>query len=129
MSRDNDCNSGAVMLSFLAGTVVGAAVALLTAPRTGRETRELLADYGAELKHRVDTLPEDLDTYKESALDRGKEMIERGRELISRGSELATQGKDFLDEKKRALTEAIEAGKKAMEEEREALAHRLGESD
>lgn len=129
MSRDNDCNSGAVILSFLAGTVVGAAVALLTAPRSGRETRELLTDYGTELKARAETLPEELREYGETALDRGKEMIERGREMISRGSELAAQGKDFLDEKKRTLSEAIEAGKKAMEEEREVLAHKLGESD
>lgn len=129
MSRDNDCNSGAVMLSFLAGTMVGAAVALLTAPRTGRETRELLADYGSELKTRAENLPENIKEYRETALDRGREMIERGKEMISRGSELAAQGKDFLDEKKRTLSEAIEAGKKAMEEEREVLAHKLGESD
>ena len=57
MSRDNSDNSSTAVLAFLAGTVVGAAIALLTAPKTGQETREMLADYGAELKERAKTSP------------------------------------------------------------------------
>jgi gas vesicle protein len=130
MNRDNSDNSSATVFAFLAGTVVGAAIALLTAPKTGQETREMLADYGAELKDRAKALPDDFREYKETALERSKEMIAKGRELISRGTDLAAQGKEFLDEKKKTLSEAIEAGKIAMQEEREALAHKLdGEKD
>ncbi|MFQ6758274.1 MAG: YtxH domain-containing protein [Deltaproteobacteria bacterium] len=129
MSRDDCDNSSTAVLAFLAGTVVGAAIALLTAPKTGQETREMLADYGAELKDRAKTLPDDFQEYKETAIERSKEMIAKGKELISRGTDLATQGKDFLDEKKRTLSEAIEAGKIAMQEEREALAHKLEDKD
>lgn len=129
MSNNNCDNSSTALLAFLAGTVVGAAIALLTTPKTGPENRELLAEYGAELKARSRTLPEDWEGYKETALERGKEMIEKGRELISRGTDLAAQGKDFIDEKKRALSEAIEAGKIAMQEEKEALAQRLEGKD
>ena len=129
MSRDNYDNSSTTVLAFLAGTVVGAAIALLTAPKTGQETREMLADYGAELKERAKAIPDDLKEYKETALERGKDMIAKGKELINKGTDLAAQGKDFLDEKKRTLSEAIEAGKIAMQEEREALAHKLEEKD
>ena len=38
MAKDDSLGSGAVMLAFLAGAVVGAAVALLYAPATGEET-------------------------------------------------------------------------------------------
>ncbi|MFA6284009.1 MAG: YtxH domain-containing protein [Desulfurivibrionaceae bacterium] len=129
MSRDSCDNSRAAVLAFLAGTVVGAAIALLTAPKTGQETREMLADYGAELKERAKTLPDDFKEYKETAIERSKEMIAKGKDLISRGTDLAAQGKEFLDEKKRTLSEAIEAGKIAMQEEREALAHKLEDKD
>lgn len=129
MNRDNCDNSSTAVLAFLAGTVVGAAIALLTAPKTGQETREMLAGYGAELKEKAKALPDDFKEYKETAIERSKDMIAKGKELISRGTDLATQGKEFLDEKKRTLSEAIEAGKVAMQEEREALAHKLGEND
>ncbi len=125
-NRDDCCNSGAAVLSFLAGTVVGAAIAILTTPKTGQQAREILAEYGSEFKERAaENMPEDFNKYGDSAIDQGKRLIERGREMITRGSEMAVQGKEYLDEKKQSLSDAIEAGKKAMEEEREALAHKL----
>lgn len=129
MSKDNCDNAGTTLLAFLAGTAVGAAIALLTAPKTGHETREMLADYGADLREKARSLPADFEGYKETALERSKEMIARGKELISRGTDLAAQGKEFLDEKKKTLSDAIEAGKIAMQEEREALTHKLKEQD
>ncbi len=125
MNKDNCCPSGLAVLSFLAGTVVGAAIALLTAPKSGRETREMLADYGADLKEKASHWPDELKEKGETVLEQSKELIARGKELISQGTELASHGKEFLDEKKKALSEAIEAGKEAMEKEREALARKL----
>lgn len=121
MNRDECCSSGVAVISFLAGTVVGAAIALLTAPKSGRETREMLAEYGAEIKDRTITLPEDFKEYTGSAIERGKEMIDRGKDLIARGTDIASHGKEYLDEKKEALNAAIEAGKKAMEQEKKVL--------
>ncbi|MFU8818138.1 MAG: YtxH domain-containing protein [Desulfurivibrio sp.] len=116
-----NCNAGLTVLSFLAGALTGAAVALLVAPKSGRETRELLSSYGDELRERCRNLPEDAKEHAGGAVDRGKAMIEQGKELINKGSKLAAQGKDYLDDKKRALSAAIEAGKKAMAEEKESL--------
>ena len=129
MSRDDSCNSGTAIISFLAGTVVGAAIALLNAPRSGQETREILTGYGDEIRDRMDNLPDGVREYGETAIESSKEMIERGKNLINRGTELASQGRDFLDDKKEALSEAIEAGKRAMDEEREALAQKLDEDE
>jgi len=125
MSNNDRCDSGVAVLTFLAGAVVGAAVALLTTPKSGRETREILTGYGAELKEKASHIPDELRGYGETALDRSRELIEKGRELISRGTEMAEHGKEFLDEKKQTLTDAIEAGKIAMAEEKEALSRKL----
>ena len=55
---DNEGSNG--LLYFLAGTAVGAALGVLLAPRSGRETREQLGDWlqerrekGSELLHKV----------------------------------------------------------------------------
>jgi len=45
---DKSGNAGMVLLAFLVGAVAGAAVALLYAPVSGRETREFLGDRARE---------------------------------------------------------------------------------
>jgi gas vesicle protein len=42
MTRDDSAGAGSVLLAFILGAVSGAAVALLYAPATGRETRDYL---------------------------------------------------------------------------------------
>ena len=101
MSKD-DCCSGSFK-TFLTGALFGATVALLFAPRTGKETREVLADYGNIIK---ENMPED---------------------LRERTEETTEKGMAYLDERKKALNEAIDAGRVAMEEEKEALASALKE--
>jgi gas vesicle protein len=69
---DNSAGAGSVMLAFLVGAVAGAAVALLYAPATGRETRELLSDKAREGRDRAS-----------EAAARGREAILRGREAVT----------------------------------------------
>jgi len=44
MADNNGTGTGTVLLAFLVGAIAGAAVALLYAPVSGRETREYLGD-------------------------------------------------------------------------------------
>ena len=46
-------NVGSYAIAFATGAVVGAIVAYLTAPRTGRETREALARSTQDLRRRA----------------------------------------------------------------------------
>ena len=72
MSRDNGAGAGSVMLAFLVGAVAGAAVALLYAPATGRETREFLGERAREGRERAT-----------EAAAKGREAIGRGRETVA----------------------------------------------
>ena len=50
-------NYGADFIAgFLVGALVGAAAALLLAPQSGEETRDLIRERGIELGHRADEL-------------------------------------------------------------------------
>jgi gas vesicle protein len=48
---DNNNELGAFLAGFIFGGLVGAAVALLTAPQSGEETRKYISDKGIELKN------------------------------------------------------------------------------
>ena len=82
----NDSGAGNVMLVFLVGAVAGAAVALLYAPATGRETRELLGEKAREGRDRA-----------AEAAARGREAVNRSRDTVAtaieRGREAYEQAK------------------------------------
>ena len=72
MARDEGAGGGSILLAFLLGAIGGAAVALLYAPATGRETREYLGEKAREGRDRA----------KEAAT-RGREALNQGRETLS----------------------------------------------
>jgi gas vesicle protein len=81
---------------FFLGSVVGAAAALLLTPRTGRETRDFLAEHGGQFARRAQELADD-------AQGRAGEWLDKSREL-------------FEEQTQRLMT-AFEAGRDAMREE------------
>lgn len=85
MAQDNNENA----VWFLAGAAVGAAVALLFAPQSGKETRALLAS-GAE-------------TGRDYLTEQGKDMMDRGRELYERGRGIAGEAADLFDRGKKLV--------------------------
>lgn len=103
MSNDNCCSGS--FKTFLTGAILGAFAALLLTPRTGKENRQTLADYGERLK---ESMPDELREKTEETIDRGRV---------------------YLDEKKKALNDAIEAGKVAMEEEKDVLTTALNKEE
>ena len=80
MAEDEGLGAGSVLLAFLLGTISGAAVALLYAPATGRETRDYLGDKAAEARAKA----AEAAAKGRDALNQGRETlttaIERGRE-------------------------------------------------
>ena len=53
MAQHDGPGAGTVFLAFLVGAVAGAAVALLYAPASGRETREFLGEKAREGKRKA----------------------------------------------------------------------------
>ncbi len=76
MARDEGAGAGSVLLAFILGAVSGAAVALLYAPASGRETREFLGEKAREGRDRA-----------ADATERGKQVISQGRETLSHAIE------------------------------------------
>jgi len=85
MASDNG-GAGNVLLAFILGAISGAAVALLYAPATGRETREYLGERAREGRARAaeaaakgrDALNQGRETLT-SAIERGKEAYQQAR--------------------------------------------------
>jgi gas vesicle protein len=86
MSHD-DGASASILLAFILGAVSGAAVALLYAPATGRETREFLGEKAREGRGRAS-----------DATERSKQAINQGRDTlahaIERGREAYQQARE-----------------------------------
>lgn len=98
MRHDEGHGTGTVLLSFLLGGAIGAGIALLLAPRSGRETRKKIKELAEDIKEKAEELADDV-----------KDKI----------SSTVHSGKDYLDEKKSVLTAAIEAGREAYSKEKE----------
>ncbi len=99
--RDEGYSSGSVLLSFLLGGVVGAGLALLFAPQSGRETRQKIKDLTDDVK------------------DKTTEYVRQAKE---KAASIVDDGKGYYDEKKSILKSAVEAGKEAYEKEKEKYA-------
>ena len=59
MADNGGAGTATVLLAFLVGAVAGAAVALLYAPASGRETREYLGDKAREGARKASELYEE----------------------------------------------------------------------
>jgi gas vesicle protein len=114
MGDDRD-SGAAVLLSFLLGGITGAALALLYAPRSGRETREML---GERLREGADRGRE----LKDQALEKGRALKEqalgKGRAILDDASEYMEKQREALEERKDRFSAAVEAGRQAYREEK-----------
>ena len=81
---------------FLLGAVAGAAAALVLTPRSGKETREILAERADELARTAQRL---------------------AHEAKGQTSEILDRSRDVLEQQAQRLKGAFEAGREAMREE------------
>ncbi len=58
MSENGRYSGAHLLIAFLAGAAAGAVVALLTAPRSGRETREKVQTWTEDLRAKALTVPD-----------------------------------------------------------------------
>jgi gas vesicle protein len=75
MSDQAGNHFGRVLLYFAIGAATGAAVALLTAPRTGRETRRKLKQITSDLAERAIRMPPAVTEAYRRAAAAGKEAF------------------------------------------------------
>jgi len=69
---NDDAGAGSILLAFILGAVSGAAVALLYAPQSGKETRDFLNERAAEARAKA-----------AEAAAKSREAINQGRETLS----------------------------------------------
>ena len=107
MSDDRGTGASGIILSFLLGGLTGAALAILFAPRSGRETRDLLSE---KLKEGA-----------ERSRDLRERTSQKGREILEDASDYVERTRETLDKRKDRLATAIEAGRQAYREEKEKM--------
>jgi gas vesicle protein len=73
---------GGIVTAFAVGALVGAGIALLYAPQSGKETRKLIADKGRELKGRAQDTLEDAKDYIEGKKAEIAAAVEAGKEAM-----------------------------------------------
>jgi gas vesicle protein len=129
MSEDNKLHH---LGWFIAGLGVGAVVGILYAPKSGKETRESLANSAREgteyvrVKGQqaveqvgvlVDKGKEHISTLVDKSKDQVGEYIDRSREVVDRGraqwEEFVERGKTLVTDQTTRVGAAVEAGRNA----------------
>jgi gas vesicle protein len=100
MNDERGFSAGSVILAFVLGGIVGAGAALLTAPQSGRETREKIKEFADETR---------------------KKATEYAGQVKEKVSSVVEDGRHFVEEKKSLISTAIDAGKDAYSKEKEKL--------
>lgn len=112
MTDRGNSDFGSFVSGFLMGGLIGSAVALLMAPQSGEETREILKEKGVELK---DKTSESLEAAYARAEVVAKDARKRADELQSqvreRADELRGKGQEVLEEQRSRIENVIDAAK------------------
>ncbi len=100
MAREENNLGKGLLIGFLTGAAVGSIIALLFAPKSGKELR-------ADIKNKSQEFMEDADTYLANAKDKATELINEGKKKSERlVAEAKVKVDSLLDEAEKILTEA-----------------------
>src|SRR5215468_6075230 len=107
MSENNN-GSADKLVFFLTGAGIGAVLALLLAPKSGRETRDLIARTATDSRD-----------YITNKVTEGRQVVEqKGRRFGDDFTSFVDKSKEAVQRQKEQLTAAFEAGKAAYREEK-----------
>lgn len=101
---DRSTGTPGVILSFVLGALSGAALAMLFAPRSGKETREMLGEKLRETAERSRRL--------------GEQAVEKGREVAEDAGGYLDRQREALERRRDRLAAAVEAGRQAFKDEK-----------
>jgi gas vesicle protein len=116
MAVDDRSGASGVVFSFLIGALSGAALAVLFAPRSGRETREMLGERLRDTAERGRHLGEEA---LERSRSLGEQAVEKGRELAHDAEGYVARQKEALEKRRERLSAAVEAGRQTYRDEKE----------
>lgn len=109
-------DSAKIAGAFLLGGLVGAFVALLYAPKTGKETRREISKVAKNVKRSTTEFVEDtVDTIHDFVDD-----------VKDRATYIVDKGTDLTDSAKKEIIHSIEYGQKVIEKQKDRIVKALG---
>ncbi len=99
-----------VLTGLLVGGAIGAATALLFAPRPGEETRAELRDKAIELRDRT------TETVKDTVSQAKSKAYQVKDDVLEKADELKQRGQHALNQQLSRVSHAVEAGKEKVQE-------------
>jgi gas vesicle protein len=120
-NEENGLGKG-LLIGFLTGAAVGSIIALLFAPKSGKELRE-------DIKNKSQDFIEDADKYLSNAKDKASQLINEGKKksekLVADTKEkvetLLGEAERILNDAKDKAGNAVHTGKEKLEKEGERL--------
>jgi gas vesicle protein len=121
MSNDSNFGKG-LLIGFLTGGAIGAVIALLYAPKSGRELR-------SDIRHKADDYLDDAERYISEAKDKAIDLINEGKRKSDRLIKDAKDKSDqLLKDAEKMFTDAkskagdyISTGKENIEQKRDQI--------
>jgi gas vesicle protein len=117
MADDNGIGKG-LLAGFLTGSIVGAVVALLYAPKSGRELR-------SDISQKTDEYINDAESYLEQAKDKANDLINEGKKksekLVAdakvKVDGLLKEAEDILSDAKNKAGDFVDTQKETLDKE------------
>ena len=84
----SESGDNSALMWFVSGTIIGAAIGILWAPKTGRDTREYISRKSTEARDAVTQTGTDLFEHGREVYDKGRQILDDAAALFERGRRL-----------------------------------------